>query len=259
MRPSDWIGYNRLGIVFFRQSQFAGAVEPWRMVTRLAPENSVGHLNLAGAYFNTDRWDEAAAEYRRSLEIKPTSDAWAGLGSVFYYRGEDEESLDAFESAIRLSPMDARLWGNLASACDPIPGREARGAEALDRAIALMLERLEINPNAAEDWALLAKWRADRKQPEPARTAIERALTLSPEDASVMGEAIVVYHTLGDRPNALRWLGEAVARGFGIEVLHRNPALASLREDPEFRRIIEERSTAPAERAQLTEQRRGRS
>jgi serine/threonine-protein kinase len=251
------MGYNRLGLVFFRQGRFAGAVEPWRMVTRLAPENSIGHLNLAGAYFNTDRWDEAAAEYRRSLEINPTSNAWAGLGSVLYYREEYGESLKAFENAIALSPRDARLWGNLASACDLLPGHEARGAEALDRAIALMLERLEINPNAAEDWALLAKWRADRKQPEPAQAAIERALALSPEDASVMGEAIVVYHTIGDRPNALRWLKEAVARGFGVEVLHRNPALASLREDPEFRRIIEESSTVAAEPAQLTEQERG--
>lgn len=247
LRPNDWIGYNRLGFVLFRQGRFASAVEPWRMVTRLAPANSVGHLNLAGAYFHTDRWDEAAAEYRRSLEIKPTSDAWAGLGSVLYYRGEYEASLDAFECAIRLSPMDARLWGNLASACDCLPGREARGAESLDRAIGLMLERLEINPSAAEDWALLAKWRADRKEVEAARTAIERALGLSPEDVSVMGEAVVVYEALGERPNALRWLGEAVARGFGIEVLQRNPVLASMREAQEYRRIIEGRPAVPAE------------
>ena len=252
LRPNDWIGYNRLGLVFYRQGRFAAAAEPWRMVTRLAPENSVGHLNLAGAYFNTDRWDEAAAEYRRSLEIKPTSDAWAGLGSVLYYRGEHAESLKAFESAIALTPRDARLWGNLASACDLVPGHEARGAEALDRAIALMLERLEINPNVAEDWARLAQYRADRKQDDAARTAIDRALSLAPEDVSVMAWAVIVYHTLGDRSNALRWLREAIARGYGVEMLQRNPALASLREDPEFQRIIEERSAAAAERTQLT-------
>jgi eukaryotic-like serine/threonine-protein kinase len=258
LRPSDWIGYNRLGIVFFRQGRFASAVEPWRMVTRLAPENSVGHLNLAGAYFNTDRWDESAAEYRRSLTIKPTADAWSGLGSVLYYRGEYEDSFEAFENAIQLSPRDARFWGNLASACDCLPARAARGAEALDRAIALMLDRLEINPNSAEDWALLAKWRGDRGQHEPARTAIERAIALAPEDASVMGEAVLVYHALGDRPNALHWLGEAVARGFGTEVLERNPALIALREDPDFSRIIEERSATSAERAQFTSPPKGR-
>ena len=73
-----------------------------------------------------------------------------------------------------------------------------------------------------------------------------------------MGEAIVVYHTLDDRPAALHWLAEAVSRGFGVEVLRRNPALASLHEDPDFHRIIEERSAVAAERAPLTESPGGR-
>ena len=259
LRPDDWIGYNRLGIVLFRQGRFASAAEPWRMVTRLSPGNSVGHLNLAGAYFHTDRWDEAAGEYRRSLEIKPTPDAWAGLGSVLYYTGGYGAALEAFERAVALRPTDARLWGNLASACDRVAGSEARGAEALDRAIALMLERLEIDPNAAEDWALMAKWRADRREPGPARAAIERALALAPEDASVMGEAVVVYHTLGERASAVRWLREAVARGFGVELLRRNPALASLCEEPEVRRILAGRSAMAAGHVQRTEEPRGRS
>ncbi len=242
LRPNDWLGYNRLGLVLFRQGRFEAAAEPWRMATRLAPDNSLVHLNLAGAYFNTDRWDEAEVQYRRSLEIKPTSGAWAGLGSVLYYRGEVAAALDAFEQAVALDPDDARMWGNLANACDLLPGQEVRGAEALDRAIDLMLDHLEINPNLAEDWALLAKWRADRRQVEPAVKAIERALALSPEDASVMGEAIVVYHTLGDRLAALHWTGEAVSRGYGVEVLRRNPALAGLVADPEFARVIETRS-----------------
>lgn len=258
LRPNDWIGYNRLGIVFFRQGRFADAVEPWRMVTRLAPANSIGHSNLAGAYFNTDRWDEADAEYRRSLEIQPSPDAWGGLGAVLYFRGAYPEALEAFEHAVQLGPADARRWGSLASACDRVPGREARGAEALDRAIALMLERLEIDPHAAEDWALLANWWADRGEAAQARGAVERALALAPEDASVMGEAIIVYHALGDRPSALRCLEGAVTRGLGIEVLQRNPALATLREDPEYRRIIAKRSGPMAERTQLTEHERGR-
>jgi len=258
LRPNDWMGYNRLGMVFFRQGRFANAAEPWRMVTTLAPENSVGHLNLAGAFFHCDRWDEAASSYRRSLEIKPTAEAWAGLGSVLYYRQCHPEALEAFENALRLSPQDARLWGSLAGACDFVPGHEARAAEALDRAIALMLDRLEIDPNSAEDWALLGRWRADRKQAEPARQAIQRALALAPEDPAIMGEAVIGYHLLGDRPNALRWLREAVARGMGVEVLQRNPALATLRNDPDYVRIIDERSASQAGHPQLTEDEKGR-
>jgi hypothetical protein len=71
-------------------------------------------------------------------------------------------------------------------------------------------------------------------------------VALAPEDASVLALAGRACNSLGDRPGALRWIGEAVRRGYGVESLVRNPALAWLEGDPRFRRMIETRSVEQA-------------
>src|SRR5438034_1136059 len=76
IKPQGWSGYNRLGIVFYRQGQYARSVAPWRVVTRLTPDNSRGHYNLAAALYHLDRFEEAMVSYQRSIEIQPTASAW---------------------------------------------------------------------------------------------------------------------------------------------------------------------------------------
>ena len=48
----------------------------------------------------------------------------------------------------------------------------------------------------------------------------------------------------GDRAGVLKYVEEAVQHGYSVGLLHRNPELAPLRDDPEFRRIVEEESRA---------------
>jgi hypothetical protein len=73
--------------------------------------------------------------------------------------------------------------------------------------------------------------------------AVHRALDLAPRDVHCMVRAGHVYFHLGDRERCLHWFREARRAGFGAQELRRSPDLASLREDPEFVRIVEE---APA-------------
>src|SRR5262249_45874430 len=153
-----------------------------------------------------------------------------------------EESAEVFERAAALSPFDPLLWGNLGSACRHIPEQMGRATEALDRAIALMKERLERNPRDAVSWAWLSAWLANRRCDREAVAAIEKALELAPDDVHCMVMAGEVYNLLGDRGLAIQWLREAVHRGYGVEKLRRNPELAPLRTDPEFIRILEEGS-----------------
>jgi tetratricopeptide (TPR) repeat protein len=48
--------------------------------------------------------DEALAEYRRSLELFPSVEAWIGIGRVEAHRGRWREALEAFEAALALHP-----------------------------------------------------------------------------------------------------------------------------------------------------------
>jgi tetratricopeptide (TPR) repeat protein len=138
-------------------------------------------------------------------------------------------------------------WGNLGSACRFISGRESQAREALERAIALMRERLERNPADAIGWARLAGWLSNRGRHEDAIQAARHALDLAPSDVECMASAGGVYLQAGDRPLALRWVREAVRHGYGAGALRRSPSFAPLRDDPEFLRILED-ATARAAR-----------
>jgi len=238
LRPQHWLGFSRLGHVFYRRGAYTQALEPWKEVTRLAPDNPLGHTNLANAYLMCDRLEEALEGFRRAVKLEPTEGAHMGLGTALYHLGRYVESARAFEDAVRLKPRNPTLWGNLANACDELPDGAVRAAEARDRAIALMLERIEINPGHAESWAWLAQWRAERGQASAAHEAIERALALAPDDTVIRARAGIVLELLGERDGALAYFEEALRSGYTAALLDAVPALAALRADARYRELV---------------------
>jgi tetratricopeptide (TPR) repeat protein len=237
--PGDWRGHSLLGWVLFQKGAFAEALAPWRRVVELTPDNARGRRNLGSAHYRLDRLGDAVTAYQESLAIQPNDEAYSNLGTALYVLGRHAECIVAFRRAAELTPLDPVRWGNLGIACRWIAGHEADAPAALDRAIGLMRERLDRNPAQAEWWALLAGWLADRGLLEEAGAAIRRALELDPHDVECMIRAGHVYFQLGDRAESIRWFGSARRAGCGVLEFRRSPALAALREDPEFRRLLE--------------------
>jgi Flp pilus assembly protein TadD len=247
-RPEDWRGYHQLGLVLFRRGEYERAIEPWRRVLQLTPDNARAASNLGSALFHMDRSEEAIEAYHRSIELQPNSWGYSNLGTVFFYLGRHTESVDAFERAVTLSLSDPLPWGNLGNACRHVPGLERRADEAIDQAIGLMQERLRSDPRDADGTARLAGWLVNRGRTDEARAAIRRALDLAPDDVHAMAHAANVYCQLGDHDEALKWLEIARTRGFAREAIERAPDLAPLRGDPRFQRILEIHPTHPGMR-----------
>jgi tetratricopeptide (TPR) repeat protein/TolB-like protein len=230
VRSDHWPAYNRLGILFFRQSRYDLAVEAWREVVRLSPDNARGWYNLGAAYFRSDRIDDALLAYQRSLDIRPTAPAYAGRGNVLFYTGRVEESVEMFEKAVALTPEDPSAWGNLGSTLRGVPGREEEGRAHLERGVLIMRQRLESNPRHAESWGLLGNWLAHLGDLAEARSSIERARELDPEDGAHMVRAAYVAALMGDVPTAQHVLNQARDRGYGEAAIRRDPTLSPLLE-----------------------------
>ena len=116
--------------------------------------------------------------------------------------------------------------------------------EALDRAIAIMRDRLEGHPNDGEGRARLAGWLSNLGRFEEALKEIQAAVVASPGDIRCFAKAGYVYADAGDHPSAIHWFREAVRRGYGTRELERSPVLAQLRAEPEFQRVLEEGRSA---------------
>ncbi|HET9232549.1 MAG TPA: protein kinase, partial [Candidatus Eisenbacteria bacterium] len=236
--PSDWRVYSRLGNFHFRRGRFDSALQLWQKAVELAPDSARGQFNVGSALYRLDRFEEAVRAYQASIEIHPNPLAYTNLGTALYYLGRQAEAVLALRKAVELNPLDPIVWGNLGSSLRGVPGGDEHAEAALEEAIALMRERLDRNPSDADGWARLGGWLANRGQEKEAISAVERALALAPDDAFCLVRAGHVYFQQGRREDAVRALGEAVRRGYGVKELERSQELAPLRQDAAFRRLL---------------------
>lgn len=244
LRPGDWRGPNLRGRVLYRAGRFEEAVDAWRAAAGLSPENALVAGNLGAALAQMDRLDEAERELRRAIGLLPEARSYANLGTVLFASGRVPEAVEAFEHATRMNSGNAVWWGNLGNACRFVKGLEGRAREALDHAIALMRDELDRDPEDPEMWARLADWLQVQGHEQEASAAIERALAMAPGNAHCLVQAAFISQLRGERDRTLEFLRRALDAGYGVELIRRSPQFESLRESPEFKRLLDRHAAA---------------
>ena len=91
--------HNLLGVLLAESGRAREALDEFRRAAELDPENPRFLANLAGAYAQLQRWDEAGAEYERACAASPSSGMYLKLGSVYRRLGQPERALAAFRRA----------------------------------------------------------------------------------------------------------------------------------------------------------------
>jgi len=241
LASSDWRAWNVLGRIHYERGDYAHAADAWSRVVELVPDHAAGCSNLGTAFLNQDRLEDAIETFRRSVAIRPTPYGYHNLGTALYYASRFEEAVSSFEKAVALNPSDAIGWGNLGDACRWIPERVERAKEALEEAIRLTRDALNRNPGRADDWARLGNHLSNLDRHADAEAALAEARRLSPDDPQVLVMSGHASFLAGDRVAALSYFQKAVLLGFGTRLLRLTPGLAAIRDEPDFRRILESR------------------
>lgn len=128
-----------------------GSIEQLRAAAEASKDDAGPWGDLAFAYFNQGKYDEAADAYRRAVEIAPGEAVlWSALGESLVLASKRDplpaEALAAFEKAVALDPDDARGRYFLAAKKDLDKDHEG--------AIAAWLDLLAESPQGAP-------WEAD--------------------------------------------------------------------------------------------------
>jgi Flp pilus assembly protein TadD len=146
---------------------------------RQDPSNALRHDAVAMLYLQSGRAAEAAAEYRRSLELNPESaPAYYNLGLALSMQQQFEQAAAAFRDAVRLAPDYAEAHNNLGAMLH-VFGRLDEAADHYRRAVTLRPDNAEAENN-------LARVLAQQGRQAEALDHFRRALALNGEHASAL-------------------------------------------------------------------------
>ena len=227
LHPGDWAPYNRLGNFLYYQGRYAEAAEQYRYATALDRSNSNAYSNLGAAYMLAGHFEAALTAFQRSIEINPKATAYSNLGLMHYYLGQYDESIENHRNAVSLEPNDHVSRSNLGDALWNSGDRE--GARVVFREAQLLAEdAFDVNPNDPFTIMNLAWIHAMLDDGSEARTLMDRARSLAPDDPFTHYYDGLVLARVGDIDGAIAALEVAVDSGYPIALLAAEPHLASL-------------------------------
>ena len=187
--PNSGLAWKALSVALTMQGK--DALHAMTQGAALLPGDAEAHTNLGNALQSLRRFDDAAASYRRALEIQPHyPEACNNLGLALRGLGRLDEAVASFRRALEMKVDFAEASNNL--------GNALRSLRRLDEAVASYRRALEIKPRYPEACNNLGNALFDQKQFEAAAASYRRAL----EDGPGFAEA---HSNLG---NALRGLGQ---------------------------------------------------
>jgi TolB-like protein/Tfp pilus assembly protein PilF len=239
LRSRYWRVYGTYGWFLFEEGRWPAAIVQFRRGVELAPQNAQLLSNLGGVLFLSGDFNGAAEAFRRSVEIAPTSAGYSNTGTNYCYAGQYGDAVAMFEQAIRLSPEDHQLWGNLGDAYHRMPGQSelARGAYA--KAAELVRGTLRVNPDLAASRTQLAYYLVRQGEAALAVTELETAGAAPADDLYSHYYAALIYEELGKLEAAIAETLQAVEGGYPATLLRADPEFAVILRDPRVAAVME--------------------
>lgn len=238
LHPGDWSAYNRLGGFFYRFGRYDEAAAEYRRVVELDVTNAAGYGNLGAALMLAGDFEGAVSALQKSIDLDPHAGTYSNLGMMHYYLGNLGMAIDSHRKSIELAPNDYLNWSNLGDALW-FSGKLDEARQAFETAEELALAALEVNPNDPNSQMDLAWISAMLGKTAVARTYIDRALKRAPDDPYVHYIDGLIQLRNGDSHAALAALEVAADKGYSLQMMAAEPHLATIRENPRFRAIVD--------------------
>ena len=106
LNPNSAIGYVWLGQNLYYSGRPEEAIESIKKGMRLNPFPDTYYvLHLAAAYREAGRYEEAIAEYKRALTLRPNNIlAYLGFSLTYALAGRFEEAREAYSEVLKIDP-----------------------------------------------------------------------------------------------------------------------------------------------------------
>ena len=238
VRPGYWAGYGWLGSFYSRQAKYAEAAREFSQAIALAPDDPHGYRMLGGVYIFMGDYAKAIEVLQHAIALFPTPEAYSNLGIAYFNLRLFDDSVTALEHACTANTKDYDICGNLARAYYWSPSRRNQARKMYERAIRMAEENLRVNPRDGDTLASMANYYAMLSDRPQAVKYLQEALNLNSDIPEYLAIAAVVHNQFGEKDEALGWLEKARARGYSPAEIRASPELDNLRDEPRFQHLI---------------------
>jgi Flp pilus assembly protein TadD len=160
-------------------------------------------------------------------------------GRACLAQGRFDDAAKLFKVACAIRPEDFQALSFLAQAHESL-GQDAERDAANRRAVSLIEERLELNPDDARAWNLGAAILATLGDTERAMEFARKSVAIDPDDPMLLYNVACTYSVLGRTEESLTSLEHAVDKGYGHkDWVEHDPDFDSIRDTPRFKAILE--------------------
>ncbi len=216
------------------------ADEASRRASELDPELAEAHASRGLAASLRKNYDEARHEFETAMRLKPNLfEPYYFHARNCYAQGDLEQAVQWFERASHVNPEDYQAPMLMASALHGL-GRANEAKAAYRRGLSAAQNHLLLHPGDARALYCGANALSQVGDRERSLEWANRALEIEGEEPQVLYNVACVYALLGEADRAIDCLERSMTHGWGQrQWMAHDPDLASLRDHPRFRALIE--------------------
>jgi TolB-like protein/Tfp pilus assembly protein PilF len=212
----------------------------------LRPDLPEVQVAQAWILYADGKYDEAVAVVQKAIDRKRDCEgAYYILGRTLFASGRYQEVASIADAAVEASGDDYNVYVPIMNALGAL-GKEEVLRNVRQRRMTALERHLHQVPEDARARILLAKNYAEMDRLDEAVRETNLAITLRPNEATVLYNAACAFCSMKRKSDALEALRKAWDAGFrDPDWARRDPDLASLHGDPEFERLYPEKKFPP--------------
>jgi len=200
----DAEAHSNLGNALLDLGRLKEAAASYRRALEIAPQFAEAHSNLGNSLQGLGQFDDAVAQYQRALQIKPQyAEAHNNWGNALRGLGRHDEAVAQYHLALQVKPQYAQAHSNL--------GNALRSLGRLDEAVAGYRRAIDIAPSYAEAHNNLGNALLDLGQLADAAACYRRAIEINPAFAGAHSNLGIVLRRLGQLVDAAASCRRALA------------------------------------------------
>ncbi len=235
--PNSRSAYNNFGAFYLGRNDYEKALQMYAKAIQIAPEWYATYSNVGNIYNQMGQYEKAIDPLKKSIAIRPSYASYVNLGVAYFGLNKFSEAAEAYEAAAKLDPQQYVIWGDLGDALFH-SGKKDQSVMPLKKAVELAKAELKVNshdPGVLGDLASYNSLLGDRKN---ALLYLGQALQYGHNDKDLLLDAASVYNHLGESGLAIEFLAKAVQAGYTADKIRSLPDFDNLAAMPAYQQLI---------------------